>query len=315
MDKMQIAVIGAGAVGGYFGAKLAASGQDVSFVARGKHLEAMRQNGLEIKSSQGNFRVQSLFAANPGEVGPVDLILFCVKSYDTEKAAAALGPLMKETTRILSLQNGIDNPDKIAALWGKDRTLAGVVYIGARLAEPRVIEHSAGGRIVFGELDGQIGVETNRVHELFSDAQVPCVISTEIRKAMWEKLVWNGPFCALSCLARATVKEIMESDSLRQLALDCMEEIIDAARSQSIDIGVSAIDEAMNLSRSIGDFKPSMLQDLEAAKPLEYEAFNGVVVSRLRQAGKKAPINESFYALLQFLDKKIRADNWEKGTL
>ncbi len=314
MEKIRIAVLGAGAVGGYFGAKLAAAGHEVAFIARGKHLAAMRQNGLRIKSFQGDLHVRSFFTSDPAEAGLVDLTLFCVKSYDTQDAAKRLGPLMKETTRILSLQNGIDNPDEIAALWGKARTLAGVVYIGARLPEPGSIEHSAGGRIVFGELDGQIGIETRRVQNLFSDAQIPSQISTAIRQAMWEKLVWNGPFCALSCLARATVKEIMEADSLRNLALVCMEEIREAARSQAIELGASAIGEAMELSRNIGDFKPSMLQDLEAGKPLEYEAFNGAVVKRLRQAGKKAPINETFYALLEFLDKRTRAASQERAT-
>lgn len=306
MEKTRIAVVGAGAVGGYFGAKLAAAGQEVAFIARGKHLEAMRQNDLNIKSFQKDLHVQSFFASNPAEAGPVDLILFCVKSYDTEEAAKGLQPLMKETTRILSLQNGVDNPDKIAALWGKARTLAGVVYIGARILAPGWIEHSSGGRIVLGELDGEIGQQTERVKELLSAAEIPCAVSGEIRKVMWGKLVWNAPFCALSCLAHATVREIMESDSLRNLALDCMAEIEDAAKSQGIELGAGAVEEAMSLSRSIGDFKPSMLQDLEAGKPLEYEAFNGAIVNRLRQAGEKAPINETFYALLEFLDQRVR---------
>ncbi len=306
---MRIAVMGAGAVGGYFGAKLAASGQSAAFIARGQHLEILRKDGLKIKSPHGELHIRSLFTSNPAEVGPVDLILFCVKSYDTEKAAKEIAPLVRENTRILSLQNGIDNPDKIAALWGKSRTLAGVVYIGACVSAPGLIEHSSGGRIVLGELDGEVSEETERVDELFSDSQIPCVLSTEIRKVMWKKLVWNAPFGALSCLARATVKEIMESDSLRKLALDCMEEIRAAAKSQGIELELSVVEEAMNLSRSIGDFKPSMFQDLEAGKPLEYEAFNGVVLNRLQQTGNKAPINETFYALLKFLDKRIRAIN------
>jgi 2-dehydropantoate 2-reductase len=121
--------MGAGAVGGYFGARLAAAGQDVAFIARGKHLETMRREGVKIKSIHGNFQVRSLFTSDPAEIDGVDLILFCVKSYDTEGVAAKLAPLMGEKTIILSLQNGVDNPDKIAALWGKEHALAGVVYI------------------------------------------------------------------------------------------------------------------------------------------------------------------------------------------
>jgi 2-dehydropantoate 2-reductase len=278
----------------------------VAFIARGKHFEAMRRDGLKVKSTQGDLHIQSLFASDPEEIGPVDLILFCVKSYDTQEAAAKLTSLVGPETIVLSLQNGVDNPEKIAGLLGKSRTLAGVVYIGARVSAPGMIEHVAAGRITLGELDGGVGERTNSVQRFLSAAEIPCAISTEIRKVMWGKLVWNAPFCAISCLTRATVTEILESDLLRKLAVDCMEEVREAARSQGIDLGPSIVAETLSLSQGLGDFKPSMLQDLEAGKPLEHEAFNGVVVNSLREAGKEAPINRTFYATLKFLDQKIR---------
>lgn len=305
-EKVRVAVMGAGAVGGYFGARLAASGHEVSFIARGGHLEAMRAEGLKVKSVQGDLHIRSLFASEPTEIGPVDLILFCVKSYSTEEAAKESAPLVGKETIILSLQNGVDNPDKIAALWGKSRTLAGVVYIAAQVLTPGTIGHSAGGRIVLGEPDGGMSEETEAVHRLFAAARVPCAISTEIRKVMWGKLVWNAPFCAIACLTRATAQEIVESEFLSKLAIACMEEVRGAARCQEIDLGPEVIEEALKLSRGLGDFKPSMLQDLEAGKPLEHEAFNGIVLNLLRRVGKEAPINQTFYAALQFLDKKIR---------
>src|SRR5687767_10962014 len=130
---MRIAVMGAGAVGGYFGAKLGAAGHEVVFIARGKHLEAMRRTGLRVDSPHGELRLSdSLFTSNPAEFGTADLVLFCVKSYDTETAAKALAPLIDDTTMILSLQNGVDNPEKIARVWGGKRTFAGVVYLGAQ---------------------------------------------------------------------------------------------------------------------------------------------------------------------------------------
>jgi len=305
-EKMRIAVMGAGAVGGYFGARLATVGNEVAFIARGKHLEAMQKDGLKVKSIHGDFHIRSPFTAEPKEIGPVDLVLFCVKSYSTEEAAEKLAPLMGRETVILSLQNGVDNLDKIARIWGKSRTLAGVVYIGAQVLTPGTIRHSAGGRIVFGELDGEMSGTSQRVHQLFAAAQVPCAISTEIRKVMWGKLVWNAPFCAIACLARATAQEIVESDALKKLAIDCMEEVREAAKCSDIDLEPSVMEEALKLSQSLGDFKPSMLQDLEAGKPLEHEAFNGIIVRFLSQAGKEAPVNEIFYAALQSLDKKNR---------
>ncbi|MBI2351662.1 MAG: 2-dehydropantoate 2-reductase [Deltaproteobacteria bacterium] len=306
VSRARIAVMGAGAVGGYFGAKLAASGCKVAFIARGEHLKAMRRDGLRIKSPQGDLHIRALFASDPAEAGPVDLVLLCVKSYSTEESARKLGPLLQDKTVILSLQNGVDNPDKIAKLWGPARTLGGVIYIGSRILNPGVIEHSAGGRIIMGELDGAIGESTKAVQEIFARAEVPCVISPEIRKAMWNKLVWNAPFCAISCLARATTREIVESESLRKLATDGMAEVIEAAKSEGFGLAPTVVEETLNLSRSLGDFKPSMLQDLEAGKPLEYEAFNGVVLEVLRRAGKQAPVNEVFYATLKFLDQRIR---------
>ena len=122
---------------------------------------------------------------------------------------------------------------------------------------------------------------------------------------MWSKLAWNAPFCALACLARATVGEILESAPLRRLAAECMEEVREAARSCGIELPASIIEDTFNFSRGLGGFKPSMLQDLEAGKPLEYEAFNGVVVDLLARAGKKAPVNEACRAVLEFLDARI----------
>lgn len=303
----RIAVMGAGAVGGYFGARLAASGQEVVFVARGRHLEAMKGHGLRVKSIQGNLHIRSQFTSDPEEVGPVDLILFCVKSHDTEQAGKRMAPLIGEKTSILSLQNGVDNPDKIAAHWGKDRILAGAAYIGARITAPGTIEHRAAGRITLGELDGGITQETKDLCDLFNKAQVPCTISPKIRKVLWGKLVWNAPFCAIASITGTTAKDIIESESLKNLAVGCMEEVREAARTQGITLGPSIVTETLNLSHSLGDFKPSMLQDLEAGKPLEYEALNGIVVNTLRKAGKEAPFNQTFCALLQSLDKKIRA--------
>jgi 2-dehydropantoate 2-reductase len=209
---------------------------------------------------------------------------------------------------ILSLQNGVDNAEKIARRWGEKRTLAGVVYLGAQILEPGTIKHSAGGRIVFGAPDGSIGDATKWIERTLALAEIPCEISREIRKAQWRKLLWNAPFCAISCLTRTTVKEIIESDSLRRLAVDCMAEVRQAAHTQGIDLEPELVDETLNFSKGLGAFKPSMLQDLEAGKPLEHDAFNGIVVQLLRQAGREGPINRVFYETLDYFDKKIRRE-------
>ena len=306
---MRIAVMGAGAVGGYFGARLAAASNDVVFIARGRHLAAIRQEGLNLESPQGNLQIRdALFTDDPTQVGVVDLVLFCVKSYDTDPTAANLASLIGDRTIILSLQNGVDNADKIAQRWGNERTLAGVVYVGSQLLRPGTIKHSSGGKIVLGELDGRVHETTQAVERVLASAQISCEVSGAIQNIQWRKLLWNAPFCAISCLTHATVKEIVESDSLTKLALDCMTEVRAAAKTQAIDLDPALFDETLNFSKSLGDFKPSMLQDLEAGKPLEYEAFNGIVVELLRRTGKEASTNQVFYGALKYLDKKIRTE-------
>ena len=306
---MRVAVMGAGAVGGYFGARLAAASNDIAFIARGRHLAAMRQQGLTLESPQGNLHIRdALFTDDLSQVGVVDLVLFCVKSYDTQATAAQLASLIGDRTIILSLQNGVDNADKIAQRWGHQRTLAGVVYMGSHLLGPGQIKHSSGGRIVFGELDGRVHESTQAVERLLASARISCEISKAIRNIQWRKLLWNASFCAISCLTHTNVKEIVESDSLTKLALDCMAEVREAAQAQAIDLDPALFEETLNFSKSLGDFKPSMLQDFEAGKPLEYEAFNGIVVELLGGMGKQAPTNQVFYGALKYLDKKIRTE-------
>jgi len=301
--------MGTGAVGGYFGAKLAAAGQDVVFIVRQRNLPSLRRNGLRVESPTGDLNVRNgFFTDSPADAGMVDLVLFCVKSYDTAEAAAALAPMMSKRTAILSLQNGIDNADKIAGLWGSERTLAGVVYLGAQMSDPGVIQHSSGGKIVLGPISGQASDTAQLVEQLISRAAIPCEISAAIEQVQWAKLLWNAPFCAISCLTRSTVREIVESESLAKLTRDCMMEVQAAARTRGIDLKTELFDQTLAFSRGLGEFKPSMLQDLEAGKPLEYDALNGIVMRLLEQAGEQAPINRVFHGTLNFLDKKLREE-------
>ncbi len=306
---MRIAIMGSGAVGGYFGAKLVEAGHDVVFIARGGHLEAMRKTGLRILSPNGDLHIQrATYTDSPTEAKAVDLVLFCVKSYDTETAAATMDPLIGAATIILSLQNGVDNPAKLAGLWGTERILAGVAYIGAQLDSPGVIRHSTGGKIIFGPLDGAINAAAHVIERTLSAAEITCAISDNIQTVQWAKLLWNAPFCAISCLARVNTQQIVESEALTQLAVDCMAEVRAAALVQGIELSPALFRETTAFSRGLGPFKPSMLQDLEAGKALEHEAFNGIVVQLLEQVGQPAPINRAFLALLEQLNKSTGKD-------
>ncbi len=305
---MRIAVMGTGAVGGYFGAKLASAGHQLAFITRGRHLQALRKNGLRVTSQNGNLQIDNAqFTDDTATIGKVNLILFCVKSYDTEVAAEQIKPLVSDQTLILSLQNGVNNPDKLARVFDPGQILPAVVYVGSQLTAPGLVVHANGGRIIFGPIDGGVSESSNSLRQILSNAGIPCEISADIQKIQWTKLLWNASFCAISCLGHANIKQIVESESLTALALDCMAEVQTAADTRNIELRREQFDEIMTFSRTLGEFKPSMLQDLEAGKPLEYEAFNGIVVQTLRQAGAPAPINQVFYATLKFLDQRIRA--------
>src|SRR5262249_23550050 len=190
---VRVAVMGAGAVGGYFGARLAGASNDVAFIARGPHLAALRRQGLTLESPQGNLHIRDArFTDDLSQVGVVDLVLFCVKSYDTEATADKLASLIGDRTIILSLQNGVDNAaKKRPKRWAKRHTRAGGVYIGPKLPPPGKIKHSSGGRIVFGELDGQVHESTQAVERVLSSAQISCEVSRAIRNIQWRKLLWN----------------------------------------------------------------------------------------------------------------------------
>jgi 2-dehydropantoate 2-reductase len=303
---MRILVMGTGAVGGYFGAKLAAAGHELHFIARGKHLLALRRHGLRVSSPAGDLTIQNAsFSADPGE-SPVDVVLFCVKSYDSDAAADLLRPVIGPDTVILSLQNGVDNAEKLARRFNDDRVLAGVVYVGAQIAAPGLIAHSAGGRIIFGCGRGGDGRAAAKIEQLLGTAAIPYERTLEIEAAQWRKLLWNAPFCAISCLTRATVKDIVESGALTELATDCMAEVKQAAKVRGVELSSELFAETIAFSRTLGAFKPSMLQDLELGKPLEYEAFNGIIVKLLAAMGQNAPVNRVFYGALKYLDDKIR---------
>jgi 2-dehydropantoate 2-reductase len=300
---MKVAVIGAGAVGGYFGGVLAKSGADITLIARGKHLEAMRKDGLLIKSYRGDFRADVKATSDPKEAGPVELVIFTVKSYDTEEAIRLCSPMIQENTCILSLQNGIDNDEKIAREAGREKVIGGVAYIGVGIEEPGVICHSAAGKIAIGELNGKITHRIKKIAEMFSAAGVPCEISRDIIKLKWEKLVWNAAFNALTTITRASVAEVLSDKKLMETAVAAMHEVIEVAQKKGIDIDDAAIQDALALSKNIGDFKTSMLQDFESGRKTEVEALNGIVVRKGGEVNVKTPVNQCLYALVSFMEK------------
>jgi 2-dehydropantoate 2-reductase len=298
---MKVAVVGVGAVGGYFGGLLAKGGADVTFIARGERLDVLRAQGLTVKSWKGDFSIRVSATDNAVEVGPVDLILFCVKSYDTESAIRLALPMVGLQTDVLSLQNGIDNEEKIASLIGQEKVLAGVAYIGASTPKPGVVLHQESGKIVFGELDGGISERVARLKAFFDRYGFPAEASPTIKAVLWTKLAWNAPFNAINTLVGGPVKAIIENPHTLELARLVTAEVVAVANASGVSLAFEEVwGRNVKFSQHY-DVKTSMLQDHEAGKPLEHEALNGVVIKKAAEYGLHAPYNFTLYALLSAL--------------
>ena len=200
----RIAVYGAGGVGGYFGARLARAGADVHFLARGAHLRALREHGLRVRSVTGDFQVPASATDDPADIGPCDFVLFCVKTFDTDAAAARLGPLMGDGTAVVSLQNGVENEEKLARAVGEDHVMGGAAFIFAGIAEPGVIVHSGGpASITFGELDGRATQRARRLLAMCEQAGFQAELSASISTVLWAKLAFICAQAGLTALALA----------------------------------------------------------------------------------------------------------------
>jgi 2-dehydropantoate 2-reductase len=229
---MRIAVMGSGGTGGYFGGLLARAGEEVIFVARGAHLEALRMRGLTVKSRlAGEFTLPVRATDSPNEVGPVDLILFCVKTYDTDSAARSIRPLIGAETMLLSLQNGVDNAERIARIAGHDSGLGAVVYVVSAIEAPGVIAQTAGpGKIILGELAGGTGALIARLHSTLQSAGISAEVHPDVRIAIWQKFLFICAFSGVTALTRVPIEPILTDPVTHDLFRGTVEEAEAVAR-------------------------------------------------------------------------------------
>src|SRR5271170_4786103 len=207
---MKILVMGAGAVGAYFGARLRAAGEDVVLCARGENLRAIRERGLDIISIRGDLRIEVPATDTPRDFAPYDLILFCVKAYDTDAAAREIQGCLKPDGVILTLQNGVENEAKLAAIFGRDAVMGGNARVGVEMVAPGKIVHLSTGHIDFGELDGRESDRVKAFAEVFQRAGILGQVSADIMTARWDKLIWNGAVNTVATLTRRRVGEILD---------------------------------------------------------------------------------------------------------
>jgi 2-dehydropantoate 2-reductase len=298
---MRIAVFGAGGVGGYFGARLAEAGADVHLIARGAHLQALREHGLRVRSVKGDFTVGVPATDDPAAVGPCDYVLFCVKAFDTEAAAGRLGPLLIDGTAVVSLQNGVDNEEKLASVVGPQHVLGGAAFIFAGISEPGVIVHTGGPTsITFGELDGEITERARRLLDLCQRAGFAAELSSNIKTVLWTKFAFISAQAGMTAAVRLPIGEIRAVDAAWQAFQRLVAEAAAVAEADGNPIPPAALQRALTLAQGVepGSFS-SLHDDLVAGRRMELEALHGFLVRRAAAHGVPVPMSETIYAILK----------------
>jgi len=305
MSPLSIVVIGVGGVGGYFGARLARAGTSVTFLARGAHLDAVRRHGLRIRSLVEGEHVAKVDAVDSLQGrGPVDAVLFCVKSYDTESAAAATQPVVGPDTAVVSLQNGVDNEEKIDAVLGPGHALGGAAYVFATIETPGVIVHRFGGRIVFGELDGRITPRCERLKSALTAAAVPVDITPEIQRVLWEKYLFICAQAGLTALTRCPIGVVRDIPETWRLFQTILEELAALARASHVALPPNVVETLVKQGMALpAELMASLANDVIHGRRLELEALHGYASRLGERLGIPTPATSAVYAALKpYLD-------------
>ena len=298
---MKIAVIGAGGVGGYFGGRLAASGEDVHFVARGAHLAALRSSGLRIVSPKGDAQVPRVNATSDlTSVGTADVVLFTVKMYDVESVAAMLPPLIGANTVVITLQNGVEAVDLVTRHVPREHVAGGVAYVAAVISEPGTIRHTALDTLIFGELDGRRSTRLEKFADACIRAGFQARVSDNINVDLWGKFARLSVFSGMTAVTRSPLGVIREDPELTAMMRAALQESLQVARASGVPLPDQYMKEIMSM---VGDMpansKSSMLEDLERGKRLELPWLNGAMVRLGREAGVPTPTHQFMAAVLK----------------
>ena len=300
--NMKIAVVGTGGVGGYYGALLARAGHDVTFIARGAHLQAIRQKGLQIKSVLGDFEISPAKATdNPAEAGTVDLILFTTKSYQTEDAVSAIRPMVGKDTVIVPFQNGIDAVERIGLTVGMEHMLCGATWIYAEVDAPGVIKHSSQfHRIAIGEPGGKESQRLKAVYEVLKSSGATVEASSDIQKVLWTKFIFISAVSAIGCLTRLATSEYRGVPEARAILKAAVAEVAAVGRSRGVALDTDVVEKTMAfIDAGATGMKPSMQRDVEGGRQSELESMIGVVVRMGEMQNVPTPVMGFVYAILK----------------
>ncbi|MEW2505395.1 MULTISPECIES: 2-dehydropantoate 2-reductase [unclassified Amycolatopsis] len=298
---MRVVVMGTGGVGGYFGARLAHGGHDVSFIARGKHLEALRANGLRVESPLGDLHLPKIDVTDdPTRLAPADLVLFGVKLWDTETSAELIKPLLTDQTAVVSFQNGVVKDDILRRVLGPEHVIGGVCYIAATIAEPGVIRHTGTlQKLVFGEYDGTSSARVQKFHDACAESNIDVEISTEIEQTIWEKFVFLVGLSGTTSTARTTIGPVRANPRSRAFLHDVMAEVVEVARAQGVALPADYADDRLAFTDGVPEgMTSSMHHDLERGNRLEVTWLSGDVVERGKALGVPTPCNRAITDIL-----------------
>jgi 2-dehydropantoate 2-reductase len=309
---MKILIVGAGAVGGYFGGMLAKAGDDVTFIARGGHLKAIQERGLTVKSIKGDFNIKVKAVERLPDEEKFDLIIFAVKSYDLNDACQNIKNAAHDNTTIMSLLNGVDSEDIVGSFFGMEKVIGSVAFIGAQILEPGVISHTAAGMITIGELNNPLnpplirgsGWRCEEVLKLFERVGVTIKLSEDINKDIWSKMVWNVGFNAITAITGSMVSDVLSVPESRKIVEMAMKETVDVAKGKGIKITDDIVEKTISKTLKAGAIKTSMLQDRENGKRTEIDSINGAIVRMGKDMGIPVPVNETLYGTVKILENK-----------
>jgi len=306
---MNIVIYGTGGVGGYFGTRLAQAGNKVTFIARGKHLETIKQNGLYLKSIKGDYLVYPANATSTiSEVKNIDLILVCVKTWQLVDVAKKIKPVLNKDTMVISLLNGVENETVLCDVIDKKHVLGGLCKVVSKFEDYGVINHlSYEPTIIFGELTNLKTARTLQLEQTFVAAGITTKLATDIQKEIWTKFLYISTVSAIGALTRATIGEMIASPQIKKMMYQTAEEIIAIAKKQGIDLPENSIEKQFQIIDTQPYNTTSSLQrDMMSGKPSELEAQNGTIVKMGKEMGIPTPVNSFIYHCLLPQEKKVR---------
>ena len=308
---MRIAIFGSGGVGGYFGERLALAGNDVTFIARGEHLRALRSTGLRADSIKGDFTVSPVLATNdPAQVRNVDVIILGVKAWQISEAAHAVAPMLGPATFVLPLQNGVEAFEQLAAVLGRDRVLGGLCKIVSYVVEPGHIQHAGFEPFVaFGEWDNHLSDRVTILRETFTQAGVEAKVPADIEAAVWNKFLFIAGFSGVGAVTQSPAGVLRSLPQTRGLMEQAMREIYEVAKARGIRLPDDSVNQALASLDSLPENAMSSMQrDIMAHRPSELESQNGAVARLGREAGIETPVNSFLSASLLALEMRARGE-------